>query len=446
MRQALTGFGVGLPARVAALLACCLWMAVSVAAPPDFETNPVNDRWKDWRAEQSGQGWDWDLGLRLDQMSVVRGGKAKGGRMLSHLDVKLKADLEKLLGWNAATAFVNLIDNRGGKPNGDNVGSLLGVSNIEVPVGTSRLFHAWIQKEWLEGQFSLLAGLYPIDSEFMVMDSAGVFIHPSFGALADLALSRGPSIFNNSAAGFRGKWASASRSFYAQAAILDGIPGDPNHAVGTHVRFASGDGVMSILELGHRPIAEIPGPDFASDEAGSAATTDAIEADPGFAKYALGLWSYSARVDDLVDLDANGAPVKRRSLGWYALAERTVWRGSPVGDVTLFARLSQNDGNSIALERALSLGVTLKSPLAGRESDFAALGYSRGMTSGKYRNFLQAGGVVPARFEDAWELTYRFQMDSRVSFQPVFQLIRHPGADLGVRNATVVGLRLDLIL
>lgn len=446
MRIAKSGAGTRHERLCSALIVFGLWMGCAAAEAPDFDANTLTGGWSGLRAEQSGRGWDWDLGLRLDQMSVVRGGLGQGGRPLTHLDFKLKADLDKVIGWQGATAFFNLIDDRGGKPNADNAGSLLGVSNIEVPVATTRLFHAWIQKEWSEGQFSLLAGLYPIDSEFMVMDSAGVFVQPSYGALADLALTRGPSIFNNSAFGLRGKWASADRSLYVQGALLDGIPGDPNHAVGTRVRFAAGDGVMAIMEVGHRPIAEIPDIDFAADEMRPETDAKAPESEPGFAKYAVGLWGYSERVDDLVDVDDNGAPVKRRSLGWYALAERTIWRETAVGDVTVFARYSHNDGNSIALERSLNLGVTLKGPFKGRDNDVAGLGYSRGMISDKYRVFLESGGVQPTRFEDAWELTYRFQMENWLSIQPVLQLIRHPGADQGVRNATVIGLRLDLAL
>lgn len=429
-----------------ALLVFGLGMGTAAAETPDFAADTLTGGWSGLRAEQSGRGWDWNLGLRLDQMSVVRGGLARGDRPLTHLDIKLTADLEKVMGWHGATAFFNLINDRGGKPNADYVGSLLGVSNIEVPVATTRLFHAWIQKEWSEGQFSLLAGLYPIDSEFMVMDSAGVFVQPSYGPTADLSLSRGPSIFNNSAFGLRGKWASADRSLYVQGAVLDGIPGDPNHAVGTRVRFASGDGVMAIMEIGHRPVAEMPGLAFAADAKQSASEATVAEAEPGVAKYALGLWGYSERVDDLVDVDASGAPVRRRSLGWYALAERTLWRGTALGDVTIFGRYSQNDGNSIALERSLNLGITLKGPFAGRDNDVAALGYSRGRISAKYRDFLEADGVAPTRFEDAWELTYRFQMQNWLAIQPVLQWIRHPGADRAMRNATVLGLRLDLTL
>ena len=401
---------------------------VAAAETPDYDANTLTGSWAGLRAEQSGHGWDWDLGVRVDQMSVVSGGLKRGGRPASHIDLKLKADLEKIFDWSGSSAFFNLLDDRGGKVNQDYVGSLFGVTNIEVPVATSRLFHAWVQKEWAEGQWSLLAGLYPIDSEFMVVDSAGVFLQPGYGPIADLSLSRGPSIFNNSAFGLRGKWASAERSLYVQAAVLDGIPGDPDHPVGTRVKFAADDGIMAIIEIGHRPPAERP------------------EADPGFAKYALGLWSYSTRVDDLVDVDGAGNPVKRRSLGWYALAEKTLFTETAIGDISAFARYSQNDGNAIPIERSINLGLHLKGPFKGRENDVAGLGYSSAIISDKYRTFLTTNGTTPTRVEDAWELTYRFQVNGWLALQPVLQLIRHPGADQSVDNAKIIGLRLDLTL
>jgi len=60
---------------------------------------------------------------------------------------------------------------------------------------------------------------------------------PSFGTPADLALTRGPSIFNNSAFGLRAKWLSADRTVYAMGALLDGIPNDPARPKRTAIRL-----------------------------------------------------------------------------------------------------------------------------------------------------------------------------------------------------------------
>jgi porin len=68
------------------------------------------------------------------------------------------------------------------------------------------LFQAWLQQSLFDDRLAVLAGLYPIDSEFFTIDSAGVSSSgPHYGTPADLALTRGPSIFNNSAFGLRAK-------------------------------------------------------------------------------------------------------------------------------------------------------------------------------------------------------------------------------------------------
>ena len=121
-----------------------------------------------------------------------------------------------------------MIDDRG---NGSNAhaGSLMGISNIEVPVPTARVFHAWVQKGFFDDRLSLLAGIYPIDSEFFTMESAANLLHPAYGTSADLALTNTPSIFNNAAFGLRGKLLSDDRTLYAMGAVLDGVPNDPKH-------------------------------------------------------------------------------------------------------------------------------------------------------------------------------------------------------------------------
>ena len=150
-----------------------------------------------------------------------------GNGVLSDVDVRVKADLEKLVGWSGTTAYLNILDDRGDAFNALYAGTLMGVSNIEVAVPSTRVFQAWIQQNFFDDQFSLLAGLYPIDSEFFVMESAALLIHPTFGTPGDLAMTHVPAVFNNSALGLRAKWLAGDRTLYGMAAVLDGVAGDP---------------------------------------------------------------------------------------------------------------------------------------------------------------------------------------------------------------------------
>lgn len=366
---------------------------------------------------------------KADHLRVVDGGLRRGGATMGHLDLKFTADLDNSLGWSGTTAFVNFLHDHGDKINADHVGSLLGVSNIEVPVDTHRFFQVWLQKNWNDDRFSLLAGLYPIDSEFQVIESAALFLQPPYGPTAEVSLTRGPSIFNSTSVGIRAKWLSDDRDLYVQAAVLDGIPGDPAHLKGTHVKFAKGDGTMSIAELGHHS---------------ADARTEATGAADGAAKYALGYWQYSAKVDDLVDIDANGNPVQRRSHGAYALAERSLWRGAHEFDLTGFLRLSATDGYSTAIRSTISAGLTINAPFASRGEDTVGIAYTQARMGYRFKAAQQAAGVVATSYESAWELTYRFQASSWLAIQPSFQHFKNPGADAAVSSASVAGARVEL--
>jgi porin len=366
----------------------------------------------------------FDAAYKVDLLHLASGGLQRGTSAMGHLDLKLTADMDKAWGWSGTTLFLNLLHDHGDTFNRDRVGSLTGVSNVEVAVTTERLFQAWLQREWQDGTYSLLAGLYPIDSEFQVLDTASLFVHPSHGASGDLSLTRGPSIFNNSSFGVRGKWVSSNRRSYLQAAVLDGIPGDPNQPKGTHIVWGPNDGTMGIVEIGWHP--------------------DAAPVQPSDAKLAAGLWGYSALVDDLRDVDARGTPVQRRSAGAYALAEGSLWRGDAGRSLSGFMRYGVTDGDSTAIRAIVNTGLVLRAPVGGRPDDVVGVAYSHAMVSDKYRAVQEDAGQATTAFESVWEFSYRIKPMQGLAVQPIVQWIANPGASRSVREATVVGVRIEV--
>lgn len=441
------------------MLSCGLGLLLSFATAPSTaeEVAPVPDYADetlsgDWGGRRSGlyrRGITFEGMYRVDALRNTGGGLQRGGRPMTHLELRMAADLNTIQGWADTTAFVSLLADYGSKVNANMTGSLLGISNIEVPVSTHRLFHAWVQRDFSNKQWSLLAGLYPIDSEFMVMDAAGVFLQPPFGALGDLALTRGPSIFNNSAVGLRLKWSAADRALYVQGAVLDGVPGNPAHPRGTHIAFQHGDGIMSIAEFGYRPgeaghVFEPTTPDVGVPV--DPVTRAHERAADSFGKYAVGVWGYSSKADDLVDTDTTGNPLRRKSRGWYALAEQTLASGTAIGDISAFFRYSANDGDSTAIRHARNIGLRLKGPLPGLGDDVLGIAHTRAGLSGKFLQAQATAGIAASASESAWELTYRHQIRRWLAIQPVVQQFRHPGGDLARPKATVAGLRLEIAL
>ena len=418
-----------MPRLLTLALTCAALAAPALAAEgagPDFAAGTLTGDWGGARGAAATGGFAFEGLARIDAFRN-RGAIRDGSRHVTHLDLKLRMDLDKAAGWSGGSAMINLLHDGSWGPNAQLVGSQMGVSNVEVGAPTTaRLFQAWLQQSFLDDRLALLGGLYPIDSEFFTVDSAGVFLGPQYGTPADLALTRGPSIFNNSAFGLRARW-NLAPTLNAMAAVLDGIPNDPARPRATAIRFARGDGSFGIAELGWLPEAD----------------NDKFQ---GHAKAALGLWGYSARVADQRDTDLAGNPLQRRQHGGYLLGERTLLRLDADGGRFLsgFARYTWGDGDSTPVKNSLNLGLHLKGPLASRPDDVLGVAWTRAGMSPKWRD-VQAVPADTWTAEEALELTWRATLTPWLAVQPTLQTIRHPGGG-AASNARLIGVRIDLAL
>ena len=218
--------------------------------------------------------WTWEAGYKAD---VLRGA-ATGTVWVGHLNLRANADADALFGWGGTTLHAEALLNHGGKPN-RRIGSTQGVSNLEVADSAARLYATWVQKEFDNGS-SLLFGLYDLNSEFYATDASGLLIHPSFGIGIDFSQSgrNGPSIFPNLGLALRAKVAHEG-GYYSQVALIDGVPGDPEHPGRTVVSLSSKDAVLLVGEYG-----------WQQEPAGAtqAATLD---------HWGVGAWSYTQRSD-----------------------------------------------------------------------------------------------------------------------------------------------------
>lgn len=432
---------------VALLAALALPAAAEPEAAPDYASTTLSGDWGGSRTDLWRRGLAFEAAFKADSLRN-RGGMRDGSQTVSHLELKLRADLDKLLGWKDAVAYINTDTDEGAGINARRTGSLMGVSNLEVPVPTTRLFHAWLQKGFMDDRFSLLAGIYPIDSEFFTMDSAATLLHPAYGTPADLALTNAPSIFNNAAFGIRAKLFSENREMYAMGALMDGIPNDPARPKATAVRFAKGDGAFVIGEIGWMP--QEYGHLFEPVDPSRVRPAPEIVAHEkygGLSKYAIGIWRYGNLVADQLDVDANNSPLQRRSQGGYVLAERTLFSlGGEAGrDLTAFARYSFSGGHSTAIDRMWNLGVRIRGPLASRPDDSLSIGWTSSRLSPKWRAVQAAAGTETASAEEGVEITWRAAITPWFSLQPNIQSVRHPGGAQTARNASLIGARVELV-
>jgi porin len=388
---------------------------------PDWKSDTLTGDWNGLRGTLYKTGVDVGLTHKSDFLANVSGGLKRGSAWIGHSEIRAEFDLEKLLGWDATSAYFHYHSDLGSKFNTHYVGGIVGVDNIEVATNTAQFYHAWIQKKFFAEKLSVLFGLYPIDSEFYVTETSGLFLQPPYGMANELALTgaNGPPIFPIGALATRVKMLSPNKNFYVQAALADGVPSDPDNQRGTHIKLGKHDGTLSIIELGYAP-----------------ENTD--EAAENFNKTALGFWRYSANFDDI-----DGLGGRSKSQGAYVLSEQSLFHesGSKTQGLTGFVRFGVASKEVNALDWTGSLGLRYRGLVAGRDDDIAGLAVTLNHAGNDFRN---SGNFN--RQETDLELTYRVQIKPWLAVQPTIQGIINPGLDPSIKDAWIIGTRVEIEL
>ena len=99
-----------------------------------------------------------------------------------------------------------------------------------------------------------------------------------------------------------------------------------------------------------------------------------------------------------------------------------------------------------AIDRTWNVGVRVRGPLASRPDDVLVIGAVYGGLSSGYRLTQAADGNLTAASENVIEVGWRAAITRYFSLQPVAQWIRHPGGGAETERATVLGVRMQLVL
>ncbi|MCJ2183285.1 carbohydrate porin [Novosphingobium sp. 1949] len=370
------------------------------------------------RAQESKGIAGLNLGFAeiVDVVAPLSGGGDHRVRVLDNTDLTLDADLERLVGWQGARAHVYLLGNHGARPN-DRIATLQGFDNIEVGRSGIRLFEAWLEQDI--GGGSLLVGLYDLNGEFYVTDSAGTLVSPPFGIGSELAGSgpNGPSIFPLSALALRGSLDLGDEGGFVRAALVNadvGSWGDPG-GVDLHFR----EGVIAVAEGG--------------------------VAREGF-KLALGAWAYSKRHEHLWATGPGGAPLYQHTRGIYALLDGTLAGSEGGSALSGFLRGGVIAGQATPYRASAQTGFLLAPALAGRPGSAFSIGLHAAWTSAAHREALAAEGEQAAVFERGIEVTYADEILPGLTLQPDFQIVQNPGGRAGQPAAVIGLLRLSFVI
>jgi porin len=401
----------------AALLAPSL---VSAAEEAPFADRLLGDM-GGVRSSLQKDGVDLTIQYKGDSFYNAEGGKKTGANYLDNLDIKLGVDGEKLWNLPGNKLFIYVLNNNGGKPGGNHVGSVQGVDNIEVATPTFKLYEAWMEQSFAGDKASILVGLHDLNAEFSVIKAAGNFLKPEYGAPQEMSVTgiNGPSIFPNTALAARLK-VTPTDTTYVEASVFDAVAGDPDHPHGTHINLSQRDGALLITEAGYSK--------------------------PQGLTVAVGGWRYTKQVDDLIDTDDNGNALKRTSQGAYAFSSYPIYTDSqyPEKQVQLFLRVGITDGNTTQFDYAWQGGVVANGMIDFRPESEFGFGISEAHQADKFiRSALQSGSILD-KSEYGLEAYYRDTISPGITVQPDVQYIINPGTDPQLKNAWVIGLRVDI--
>lgn len=372
----------------------------------------------------------------VDILSNLDGGRREGTAYLGDLSATLTLRSAALFGWPGATLHVYGLANHG-RSVSDRVGDLQGVSNIEAPK-EARIYEAWIQQNLVGDRLSLLVGFYDLNSEFDVLRAAGLFLNGSFGIGAEYGLSgrNGPSIFPATSMAARLAFQPGTGTTLRVAA-LDGVPGASS---GGDALPDRDNGLLIAWELAHVGGGRL-------EEARERGRIGRARSRPAYrGKVALGGWRYTDRgARPFWASDSGGASLATRS-GIYALAEYLLLpRGPDSKDgLRAFARAGLADPHSSLVRAYTGAGVVYRGLGAGRSDDQVGLGVAAAHLSSDYRLAVSGTGGTPPRSEVSVEVTYRVSLGAGIGLQPDLQYVIRPAGGVGLENAWVAGVRLQL--
>lgn len=404
------------------------------------------------------QGIEYSLTYIADVRGNPFGGIRQGAAVEDRLNLRLNLDLQKLVGWEGATAHANAYFIHGTGLSRYYVGNLLTTSAIEA-LPSTRLYVLWLDQKLMDGKLALRGGQLAADTEFIVSQTATLFMNSTFGwpAITGVNLPSGGPAYPLATPAIRAKY-SPDDKFSLQVGLFDGDPAganrsgpdpEPQRLNRTGTNFRTND------------------PAFVIAEAAYAYNTDNDPTTlPG--TVTLGGWQNYGRFDDL-RVDAGGKSLTdtassgiarrlRGNAGVYAILDQTLYREAEKEDegVSAFIRASFSPTRSSLIDYYVDAGLAYRGLFEGRDSDTVGLSVAYAHISADARHAdrdanIYSGLSMPVRkFETVYEATYQALVVPGFTVQPDIQYVVRPGAGIAnprdltghrVKNTTVFGAR-----
>jgi len=436
----------------------------------------LTGNWNGLRNSFVNKGICLDAVYTGEVVSNLQGGIRHGSSYLDIVDLALTINFDHIVSWKGTSFYLDVFGTHGSDPC-DCVGDFQGVSNIAAH-NTWKTYEAWMQQNFLNEKFSILCGIYDLNSEFDVLETAGLFLNSSFGMGAEFAQSgkNGPSTFPSTALALRIK-TQLSRNFCLQSAILDGVPDESENAWGATYRINKNDGALLTSEIifitdkeqmgrfqwhSKRKQIHRRGRGFGKHRRFFHKADDSKrrKQKPGnrhrkyrrlqrkiakqtYSKFTIGGWHYTS---DFTNFNS-GYPLQYQgSWGIYGLWEKSVFfdKENPQPGLSYFLRFGISEKNVNQVDKYVGAGIVHSGIFPQLHNDQMGVAIAAAHTSDKFKQAVLKDGERLDNWEMAIELSYRAEISGWCSFQPDLQYIINPGFNPVLKNAVTFGFRTEI--
>lgn len=450
-----------------------IWGQVS---PEGQSPKKLTGNWNGVRTALVNKGVILETIYTGEFVSNLSGGISNGSEYLDIVDLIFDIDFEELIHWKGANFHTDILGIHGGNPS-DYVGDFQGVSNIAAS-NSWKIYETWLQQNLWENKFSVLLGMYDLNSEFDVLESAGLFINSSFGMGAELAQSgkNGPSTFPSTALALRIK-TQINEHFCFQTAILDGVPDDKKNSWGLNCVINKHDGALLTSEIifthenktvkrfqnfsrrkqylrrglrfnkNRKFLGRSNQSNRRNNKTGRRykrqTVTPLNTTKQVYSKMAIGGWYYTS---DFNYIESENFLRYQGSWGIYSLLEKSVFtiKENIQQGLSVFLRLGISDGHTNQVDTYCGSGIVYSGIFTKFFQDQIGLAVAAAHISDNFKNNILENGETLDSWEVNFELLYRAEINEWCSIQPDVQYIFNPGFNPTLKNAISFGTRLEI--
>ena len=386
-----------------------------------------------------------------DTLGNTTGGASQGGTYSGLLNLGLAVDLQKAVGWDGASFKNTWLWLYGNDVSTKYIGNALTASTI-AGSPAFRCYELWFQQDFFHDVVSLRGGLIPFDTEFMISDTANLFLNTAFGpmALITLNLPNGGPQYPMATPGIRLALQPTSWLTLRTAFMQANPFGQVNNLHNFDWNFGPVGGLLNINE---------------------AAVTwnkdPGAKGLPGSAKVGCWFQTEEGQVSDGVPNLSYGSPVAvGYSSGFYGIIDQQLYTPSTKATDTGSGKnpvfsgkdaTPANDSSSKGLSAFVQVGcdpqednissfyfshgLVYTGLIPSRDADKLGLSFGYAQMSNYVQNKVTEAGVPGASFEGVAELTYSIRVAPAIAIQPDLQYILHPSGTQQYGNALVIGAR-----